>query len=240
MGGVVRALRHQLPIQDRFVKVKLIKNCFSGAELPTWWMPSRTISSAAGIRFTTTLRCCSSHKQKPQHRRMSSEAHAHFGCTILSQLKFIDMSSSSAPGFNTCSISRSSRPRRRGAEWATGSAAGARGPVRLRRVLAGPPLDTLDRSSPGSRVPASLNSLRHRWGAKSAPSHRKIAGNPQVLLVIKLHEAGAHRRPLSAFQPARPISYSSRRSTCLLLLLLSDPVVGLGGGGAGWVPSSWR
>ena len=33
MVGVVRVLRHRLPIQDRFVRVKLVKNCFSGADM---------------------------------------------------------------------------------------------------------------------------------------------------------------------------------------------------------------
>jgi glutaredoxin len=31
--GVVRVLRHRMPIQDRFVRVKLVKNCFSGADM---------------------------------------------------------------------------------------------------------------------------------------------------------------------------------------------------------------
>lgn len=33
MVGIVRVLRHRLPIQDRFVRVKLVKNCFSGADM---------------------------------------------------------------------------------------------------------------------------------------------------------------------------------------------------------------
>lgn len=33
MIGIVRVLRHRLPIQDRFVRVKLVKNCFSGADM---------------------------------------------------------------------------------------------------------------------------------------------------------------------------------------------------------------
>lgn len=33
MVAVVRVLRHRLPIQDRFVRVKLVKNCFSGADM---------------------------------------------------------------------------------------------------------------------------------------------------------------------------------------------------------------
>ncbi|CAN6299058.1 unnamed protein product [Urochloa humidicola] len=33
MVGVVRVLRHRMPIQDRFVRVKLVKNCFSGADM---------------------------------------------------------------------------------------------------------------------------------------------------------------------------------------------------------------
>ncbi|KAL5225465.1 hypothetical protein ABZP36_012104 [Zizania latifolia] len=33
MVSIVRVLRHRLPIQDRFVRVKLVKNCFSGAEM---------------------------------------------------------------------------------------------------------------------------------------------------------------------------------------------------------------
>ncbi|CAM0956760.1 unnamed protein product [Alopecurus aequalis] len=33
MVGIVRVLRHRLPIQDRFVRVKLFKNCFSGADM---------------------------------------------------------------------------------------------------------------------------------------------------------------------------------------------------------------
>ncbi|KAJ1295132.1 hypothetical protein BS78_01G200100 [Paspalum vaginatum] len=33
MVGIVRVLRHRLPIQDRIVRVKLIKNCFSGADM---------------------------------------------------------------------------------------------------------------------------------------------------------------------------------------------------------------
>jgi glutaredoxin len=31
--AIVRVLRHRLPIQDRFVRVKLVKNCFSGADM---------------------------------------------------------------------------------------------------------------------------------------------------------------------------------------------------------------
>ncbi|KAJ3682317.1 hypothetical protein LUZ60_014890 [Juncus effusus] len=31
--GIVRILRHRLPIQDRFVRMKLVRNCFTGAEL---------------------------------------------------------------------------------------------------------------------------------------------------------------------------------------------------------------
>ncbi|WVZ59362.1 hypothetical protein U9M48_009513 [Paspalum notatum var. saurae] len=33
MVGIVRVLRHRLPIQDRIVRVKLVKNCFSGADM---------------------------------------------------------------------------------------------------------------------------------------------------------------------------------------------------------------
>ncbi|CAD6212943.1 unnamed protein product [Miscanthus lutarioriparius] len=33
MVGIVRVLRHRLPIQDRFVRVKLVKNCFSGTDM---------------------------------------------------------------------------------------------------------------------------------------------------------------------------------------------------------------
>ncbi|KAM0826930.1 hypothetical protein ACQ4PT_068533 [Festuca glaucescens] len=33
MVGIVRVLRHRLPIQDRFARVKLVKNCFSGADM---------------------------------------------------------------------------------------------------------------------------------------------------------------------------------------------------------------
>jgi len=33
MVGIVRVLRQRLPIQDRFVRVKLVKNCFSGADM---------------------------------------------------------------------------------------------------------------------------------------------------------------------------------------------------------------
>uniref|UniRef100_A0A0D9XKS0 DEP domain-containing protein n=1 Tax=Leersia perrieri TaxID=77586 RepID=A0A0D9XKS0_9ORYZ len=33
MVGIVRVLRHRLPIQDRFVRMKLVKNCFSGADM---------------------------------------------------------------------------------------------------------------------------------------------------------------------------------------------------------------
>ncbi|XP_073000653.1 uncharacterized protein [Typha latifolia] len=33
MLGVVRVLRQRLPIQDRFAKMKLVKNCFTGSEL---------------------------------------------------------------------------------------------------------------------------------------------------------------------------------------------------------------
>ncbi|VAH04465.1 unnamed protein product [Triticum turgidum subsp. durum] len=33
MVGIARVLRHRLPIQDRFVRVKLVKNCFSGADM---------------------------------------------------------------------------------------------------------------------------------------------------------------------------------------------------------------
>uniref|UniRef100_A0A0E0M8W3 DEP domain-containing protein n=1 Tax=Oryza punctata TaxID=4537 RepID=A0A0E0M8W3_ORYPU len=33
MVGIVRVLRHRLPIQDRIVRLKLVKNCFSGADM---------------------------------------------------------------------------------------------------------------------------------------------------------------------------------------------------------------
>jgi len=33
MLEIVRVLRHKLPIQDRIMRMKIVKNCFSGGEL---------------------------------------------------------------------------------------------------------------------------------------------------------------------------------------------------------------